>query len=141
MNYRSLVRFAVVIISMTLLLAACGDLEAALPERPSPVPTLARLPSVTPITPSPTLAPTLTPTLTPTPRPLLGQVARAANVRGGPGTDFPIVGTLEAGATVTLLRRRDDWFAIEYVDTPGWMFRELLELDPETERLVPLDLP
>lgn len=141
MRYPLPSRLAAVALSLTLLLAACGDLQAALPERPSPVPTLARLPSVTPVTPSPTLAPTLPPTLTPTPRPLVATVARAANLRGGPGTDFPIVGVLEAGAAVTLLRRRDDWFAIEAAGLAGWMFRDLLEIDPATEQVVPLELP
>lgn len=141
MDYRILLRLLIVTLSLALMLAACGDLEAALPERPTPVPTLPRLPSVTPITPSPTPAPTLTPTLTPTPRPLVATVARAANVRAGPGTTFDIVGTMEAGVTVILLHRRDDWFAIETVDVKGWMFRDLLELDPATEQAVPLDLP
>lgn len=141
MRYRFLLRLAIVTLSMVLLLAACGDLAEALPERPSPVPTLARLPSVTPVTPSPTPAPTLAPTLTPTPRPLVATVARAANVRGGPGTDFAIVGVLEGGATVTLLQRRDDWFVIEAGELEGWMFRDLLEIDPATELAVPLELP
>ncbi|PDW03678.1 SH3 domain-containing protein [Candidatus Viridilinea mediisalina] len=141
MDYRIPLRLVIVTISLALILAACGDLEAALPERPTPVPTLPRLPSVTPITPSPTPAPTFTPTLTPTPRPLVATVVRAANVRAGPGTSFAIVGTMEAGVTVTLHSQRDDWFAIETTDITGWMFRDLLELDPATERAVPMDLP
>ncbi|RRR65413.1 MAG: SH3 domain-containing protein [Candidatus Viridilinea halotolerans] len=141
MDHRLRTRLVIFTLGFALLLAACGDLAAALPERPTPVPTLARLPSVTPITPSPTLAPTLTPTLTPTPRPLVATVARAANVRGGPGTDYAIVGVIEAGVTVTLRSRRDDWFAIETPDVTGWMFRDLLELTAEIERAVPVALP
>ncbi|MFV9506408.1 MAG: SH3 domain-containing protein [Oscillochloridaceae bacterium umkhey_bin13] len=120
----------------------CGDLEASLPPRPTPVPTLPRLPSVTPVTPSPTRAPTATPTLTPTPVPLLGVVARSANVRGGPGINFPIVGVLANGDVVTLLRRSGDWYEVTAPDNlNGWMIRSVLELDPATEAAVPRVVP
>jgi len=64
-----------------------------------------------------------------------------ANIRGGPGTDFPIVGILDVGASVTLMRRRGDWFAITTADFSGWIFRELIVIDPATEQAVPIDQP
>jgi hypothetical protein len=130
-----------VTLSCVLFLTACVDLVAVVPERPSAVPTLARLPSVTPVTPSPIPSPTPIPALTPTPEPLVALVISPANIRGGPGTDFPIVGILDVGASVTLLRRRGDWFAISTTDLSGWIFRELIAIDPATEQLVSIDQP
>ncbi len=128
--------------ALILLLAACGNLLAALPERPSPVPTLARLPSVTPITPSPTRPPTATPTVTPTPTPLRAQAARNANVRAGPGTDFAIVGALAIGDQVTILGRSDDWYELTGPDAlTGWVAASLLTIDPVTADAVPTVTP
>lgn len=123
-----------------LALGACGDLASALPARPTPVPTLARLPSVTPVTPSATRepTPTLVPIITPTPVPLLASVAVAANVRAGPGTSFDVVGTLAADAEVRLLRRSADWYEIVGPDeVAGWMSGQVLTIDPATAAAVP----
>ena len=128
-------------LSCMLLLTACVELVAVVPERPSPVPTLARLPSVTPVTPSPIPTSTPIPTVTPTPEPLVALVVSAANIRSGPGTDFPIVGSLDVGASVNLMRRRGDWFAITTANLSGWIFRELIIVDPATEQVVPIDQP
>ncbi|WP_141508728.1 SH3 domain-containing protein [Candidatus Chloroploca asiatica] len=123
---------------LLLFASSCGDLAAALPERPTPVPTLARLPSVTPVTPSPTPSVTPLPTLTPTPLPLRGTVAVTANVRSGPGTDFTPVGVFEAGAPVILVSRNGDWFEIIGPgELRGWMFLQVLEIDPTTAAAVP----
>lgn len=121
-------------------LGACGDVAASLPARPSPVPTLARLPSVTPVTPRPTAPPTATPATdaTPTAAPLAGAVARAANVRAGPGVEFAIVGVRDAGARVILAGRFGEWFKIRGVDgLEGWMAGQVLEVDPATAAAVP----
>ncbi|MGO8696384.1 MAG: SH3 domain-containing protein [Limisphaerales bacterium] len=39
--------------------------------------------------------------------------ARRINLRGGPGENFAIVGRLNKGATVTEIRKRNDWMAIQ----------------------------
>lgn len=129
---------AVALTAALLALGACGDLASALPARPTPVATLARLPSVTPVTPSPTPPPTPTPApvTTPTPVPLLATVAVGANVRAGPGVDFAIVGVLAPGDQVSLVSRSSGWYE---VDGPvaGWMSGQVLTVDPATESAVP----
>jgi uncharacterized protein YgiM (DUF1202 family) len=125
-------------------LSACTDVAASLPARPSPVPTLARLPSVTPVTPRPTAPPTPTPIIvvTPTPRPLFGTVTRPANVRSGPGTEFGIVAVQDAGDTVVLERRSGDWYRVRTAEgLDGWMSGTVLEIAPETSAAVPEGAP
>ena len=129
--------------SLLLSLGACGDLASALPPRPSPVPTLARLPSVTPATPSATRPPAPpTPIVTPTTVPLSVLVAIAANVRAGPGLTFAVVGGFDAGTLVHLQRQHTGWFhVIGPGELTGWVFGQVLELDPATEAAVPTDTP
>ncbi len=137
------------LLTLTLLLAciglaACADVSASLPARPTAVATLARLPSVTPVTPRPTAppTPTLVVIVTPTPGLLLGAVAVAANVRAGPGVEFGIVGVLDAGAQVILERRQGEWYAIRGPnDVSGWMAGQVLEIDAEINAAVPQAAP
>jgi hypothetical protein len=126
-------------------LAACGDLAGALPPRPTPFPILAHLPSVTPITPRPTLPATATPVVampTPTielPRAL---VPANANMRSGPGVDFAIVAVVNAGSRITLSQRQGDWYAVRTIDgQEGWMSNLVLEIDPAIAESVPLAQP
>lgn len=127
----------------TILLAGagCADLSEALPASPSPVPTLVRLPSVTPVPPSPT--PSATPTATPvvptaTPEPLFGTVLNAANVRAGPGTDFEIVAVVDAGDQVQLSGQTDEWYQVMTENNvDGWIFGQILQVDPATAEAVP----
>lgn len=131
-------------VGAALVLGACAEVAASLPARPTPVPTLARLPSVTPVTPLPTAPPTPTPVVVPTPTvaPLEGSVAVTANVRAGPGVEFAVVGVLEAGAAVTLEGRRGDWYQIRGPgDVAGWMAAVVLEVDPDTAGAVPEAAP
>ncbi|GAB4433651.1 MAG: hypothetical protein OHK0015_22600 [Chloroflexi bacterium OHK40] len=135
---------AALLAAVALVLSACAELEAALPPRPSPVPTLARLPTVTPVTPRPTPPPTATAlaTVTPTPLALVATVAVGANVRAGPGVGFAIVGVLDAGVTVGLAGRQGDWFQIDAPDgTRGWMAGQVLMIDPATNAAVPTATP
>src|SRR5262245_45260561 len=88
-------------IAATALLSGCAALAEIKLPRPSPVPTLARLPTVTPAPPTPTNPPpppTATPVPpTPTNEPIQAVVRVGANVRGGPGLTFEIVGTVIEG--------------------------------------------
>jgi hypothetical protein len=131
---------------LLLALAGCGeylDFEAALPPSPSPFPTMARLATVTPVTPSPTLAPTPTrrPTTiaTPTePIPLEAVTIVGANVRAGPGTDFAVVDTILADEVVTLNGRLGEWYRLRTPDgIDGWMAAEVLGVPPEVAESVP----
>jgi len=130
---------AVITLVLGLALAACGDLAAALPPRPTPFPTFARLPSVTPVTPSPTPPPSATPVpATPTPEPLLARAPGPANVRSGPGVSFGIVGVVDADDTVSLLGRTGEWYRVATPDgVTGWMSEQVLDIDPEIAAAVP----
>jgi uncharacterized protein YraI len=108
------------------------------------VPTLARLPSVTPVTPSATPPPTATIRLvtTPTAVPLVAAVAVGANVRAGPGVDFAVVGVLAPGDQVRLLRSSSGWYEVLGPDqVAGWMSARVLSIDPATEAAVPTASP
>ncbi len=136
--------FVVAVLMALLSLGACTDLAATLPERPTPVPTLARLPSVTPMPPGPPTAPAMptVPASTPTPEPPVGRVAMAANVRAGPGLEYAVVGGLAAGAPVSLLGRFDTWYRVQGPgEVRGWMAGQVLEIDPAIAAMVPAIRP
>src|SRR5579871_5308553 len=68
---------------------------------------------------------------TPTPVPAAYVEALShANVRSGPGTDFPQVGTINAGTTYPMLQRssRLPWYLIALPDTQGWVFADLVKV-------------
>lgn len=85
------------------------------------------------------------PTLTPAPtRPVLpGVAARVTsadlNVRQGPGTTYPVVGTLQQGEVVEIVGRNaaSDWWAITYRTGTAWVFASLLQPDGDVSQ-VPL---
>jgi uncharacterized protein YgiM (DUF1202 family) len=84
-------------------------------------------------TPAPSATPR-PPTVTPTELPALTGVVDAQqtiNVRAGPGTNNPVVTTLEPGTEVRVLGRNSDgsWINIQLDDgTEGWVSAELLEI-------------
>ncbi len=68
------------------------------------------------------------------------------NVRGGPGTDYVVLGTLEPGTELTLLARSADgeWFQIIYPadsDGRGWVIGEFLEIQGAPEGLPVAEAP
>jgi uncharacterized protein YraI len=80
-----------------------------------------------------TLAPAVTPTPTATPGLLLAIVTDVLRVRGGPGTNYDILGRLQAGTSLSLLARSADggWFQIAYPpgsDQRGWVSAEFLQI-------------
>ncbi len=141
--------FSVLLVGLLFVtLYGCEYITSALPPSPTPFPTMARLPSVTPVTPSPTMPPpTATPRpeerpqATPVPTPVLeGMVAIDANVRTGPGVDFDVVTSLVAGSNVILVGQRDGWYQVSIPpDGPqGWMSAQVLEIAPAAVTAVPL---
>jgi len=98
---------------------------------PSPVPSQAEsttTPTLNaiPATPTP-LPPTIPPTATPmpptatlTPTPITPQVlaATTVNLRSGPGTNYPLVGTLTANSSATIIGRdaKGTWWQIQLAD-------------------------
>jgi uncharacterized protein YraI len=77
------------------------------------------------------------PTETPLPEatevvPLLTVAQDAVNVRGGPGTDYPVIGAASAGASFAVTGRNEagDWWQICCVDgQPGWLFSSLVTVE------------
>jgi hypothetical protein len=128
-------------------LSGCDYVTSALPPSPSPFPTLARLPTVTPVTPSPTPLPSPTlppalPTPSPTPTILRGTVAVGANVRAGPSLDFAIITSLVAGSDIVLQGQANGWYQVSMPDgTEGWMSEQVIEIAPETATAVPTISP
>jgi uncharacterized protein YraI len=85
-------------------------------------------PSGTAAAPAATSAPILLPTATPMPTvaaPQCPQAQRQANVRGGPGTGYPIITSLEPGVCIVVTGRNQggDWFQMS---TGGWVASFLL---------------
>jgi uncharacterized protein YraI len=74
-------------------------------------------------------APTPEPPPSPTPPSQAEVVANSAiNVRGGPGTDYSIIGSANAGQRFRVTGRNPagDWWEIDYNGRPGWLFGQLV---------------
>lgn len=94
---------------------------------PSPTLTPSNTPSPLP-TPSMTATPSITPTSTPVPLARVRVVA--ANVREGPGTNFPVVAQVHEGDEVVLIVQTPsgDWFEIRTpMNKAGWISADLVE--------------
>ncbi len=100
-------------------------------ETPQPLPTATRSKPPSPPQP-PTDTPTPLPTAalgTPTPLPAVAIPRSDLNVRQGPGTDYPTMGTARAGQAYPITGRNaaGDWWRIEYLGQPGWLYAPLTE--------------
>ncbi len=109
---------------------------------PTPLPPTATLtatpplPTATPTstsTISPTPSPSVTPTVTPTPLPVVKLKDTApisANVRSGPGTNYPVVAQFGVGqqAVVTGRNENTSWWQIKLDNLTGWIFGDLVVL-------------
>ncbi|WP_160721905.1 SH3 domain-containing protein [Bacillus sp. USDA818B3_A] len=49
-------------------------------------------------------------------------------IRSGPGTSFPIVGSLNQGQEVTILDQNENWYKITSDFGEGWVLREFLQV-------------
>ena len=105
------------------------------PEDPTPAPEATA--AATADAPTPTAEaqdPTPTPEPdTPTPLPAPAIIANdTVNVRGGPGTNYPTVGSLAGGERAPILGRDSDsaWWQIELGDsTEGWVFAQIVNTE------------
>ncbi|MGQ9841001.1 MAG: SH3 domain-containing protein [Anaerolineae bacterium] len=90
-------------------------------------------------TPVPTPTPQFTPTPTPSPTPEFAELtARAnANVRSGPGTDYPQIGQLRAGATYRITGRDEggNWWQFSYDGREGWVFGDLVTVSGNAQAI------
>lgn len=150
---------AILIVLALALLAACGGSPAAptatLGPTNSPMPTDTLTPTDMPIptntptvvptdtpTPQPTATPTLRPTDTPTPTPQpQATIKQDGNLRGGPGTVYPVVGKAVKGDVLPLVGRSKDgaWFEVQLKNgKPAWIAASLVLLNVATDS-VPLE--
>lgn len=98
-------------------------------------------PPPTPVPPTNTPAPPPTepppPADTPTPEaagPSSVTILQDMNVRGGPGTNYPVVGPGPAGESATIIGRNSDnsWVKVEYPlteDGTGWVYADLVQIN------------
>ena len=100
----------------------------------TPVPT-AKTPTSTPTptctpTRTPTKRPTRTPTRTPTTTPKVSPKTNM-NVRSGPGTNYPIIGSVSGGASyvATGKNKSGTWWQIDYHGRPGWLSAPLVSFN------------
>lgn len=136
-------------VPVTTLPLVAGDGSFVYPQ-PQPVaasptadtgkgPQVTVVPTVTGISPTATALPALpTPTPSPSlsPTPPSGSVLPQFELRSGPGTEFPVVGTVIQGQSVVLLGRNADgtWLKIRMPDgLEGWVMAVTLQTE------IPLD--
>lgn len=105
---------------------------------PSSVP-----PTLTPTLPSPTSTPTKPPT--PTPIPEASVATESLNLRGGPGTIYPIVGRVSGGDTLFVLARNKDgsWLEVETPDGEhAWVSADFMEMSMQPDSIpVAVEIP
>ena len=122
------------IYTLAPIISTTPKYTATLPPTDTPIPLPTDLPSETP--PEPTISPT--PTLSPTPS-IRGVIntsssSGTANMRSGPGEGFPIVQSVKAGTSLTVLYSNDakSWYFVTLDDgTEGWVTARLLTVSNE----------
>lgn len=67
------------------------------------------------------------PTATPTPEPATAVVSQGMNVRGGPGTNYQIIGAAQAGDSFAIKGKDTSgaWWQVDYNGRDGWLFGQL----------------
>lgn len=94
---------------------------------------------------SPTFDPTSEPTLTPTPILSVATITGSrVNIRSGPGTNYPILQTLDQNDTApaTGFNSGETWVQIELPDsTIGWVSADLVDVENSDELSVVADIP
>ncbi len=121
----------------------------ALPPTPTSIP-----PTATPVPPAATptpLPPTPTPeppTATPEPEPAEPQAvaSRNMNVRGGPGTNYPVIGSAATGDSFDITGKATDgsWYEVCCVagDEKGWLSASLVTVEGDAAAIkVATDIP
>ncbi len=124
--------------------------QASLPQEPVAT-VIARLtPTPAPTDPSAadTAAPddpsaSETPAASETAGPALTIIVEGANLRAGPGTDYPVVGGLYQDQTAALLGRNQagDWLQLQTPDGPAWIFATLVQTTIPIPDLPTIDPP
>jgi uncharacterized protein YraI len=111
-----------VVVPEILPTATIAPAETAPTAAPVVTPTVAAAPAVTPTVAAPTAAPAAAaPSFT---------AKQTVNVRGGPGTDYPVVGQLAAGqgAPIAAKTQAGDWVQFAYNGDPAWVVSDLINV-------------
>ncbi len=121
---------------------ATPEPPTATPKPPTPTP---KPPTPTPEPPTATPEP---PTATPEPEPETPQAvaSRNMNVRGGPGTDFPVVASAAAGDSFDISGKNEDgsWYQVCCFaeEQPGWVSASLVTVEGDAAAIeVAADIP
>ena len=104
---------------------------------------------ITLATPTPALTPAVPPAVSPevppavSPSVALTVIVEGANLRAGPGTDYPVVGVLYQNDTAALLGRNQagDWLQLQRPDGPAWIFAPLVQTTVPIADLPAIDPP
>ena len=109
--------------------------EASKPQDPITT-VVVRLTATTTAPPPPLPAPEIT-------GPAVTVLVEGANLRAGPGTDFPVVGGLYQNESAPLLGRNQtgDWLQVQLPDGPAWIFAPLVETTLPIAELPLIDPP
>lgn len=95
----------------------------------TPSPSIAHAPSTSTVAPASVPKPTNTPepTVAPTATPMSGVTVDSANLRAGPGTTYPISGSLASGQNVNIVAKNDagDWYQL---DSKTWIAAFLVNI-------------
>ena len=98
-------------------------------------------------TPTPTATPTATPpppTATPTPADPYITTTRAMNIRGGPGTNYAVIGSAASGQRFDISGKNasGDWWRIDYGGQDAWIYAPMVDAsNAATIAVVPTPVP
>lgn len=136
--------FLLYIFLFTLPAVACGEeITPTSSSRSSSV----EIPSPTSDTSSYTPAPEFPPIPTPTPKPNLPLITikgTRVNIRSGPGTNYPIIQTLDQNDTApaTGFNTEQTWVQIELSgSTLGWVSADLVDIDNSDDIAIVTNIP
>lgn len=95
----------------------------------SPEPSETQVAKTTPTAPVETLTPIHTPAPeTATPQPPTVSINGDINIRGGPGTNYLVLGVAQSGQKHVIIGKNSlvDWWQIDYNGRPGWVYAPLV---------------
>ena len=117
------------VLLFTVLLAACVMPPAEEPPAPPVVPTPTES-----VEPEPAATPRLA---------SVKSLPTVTNVRGGPGTGYPVVFWGDTGTALTVVGRNadGDWLRVELDDQAGWIYGPLTDIDPDVRMALPITEP
>jgi hypothetical protein len=119
------VRELSLVLAMALLMAACNGnktptVVVIVPSATAGAKVPTRMPTSSPLP----ITQTPTETLSPTSSVPMAQAVRSMSVRGGPGSSYPVVGSLDANAQLEITGISEDgsWYQVKLADgTLGWL--------------------